>query len=442
MPYFPTSTRSRPVFYLCALAILCLQFCTGVSPDSADSDEAVKSGTILKAKYSRELTDVVFESTPERLARGKYLTEGLYCMTCHTETDKTKPGGPPNLAKKFGGAVRYATDSTHLYAPNLTPDEETGIGLWTDDMLVRAMQEGVGHDGRSLVTPGRGGMPWTDFRFLADEDLASIIVYLRSVPPVKNKIPSRKIGDQLERRFEGRAYPRVRSQNMVDMSNQIERGTYLMNLAHCSGCHKTDLSGGFVIGREGPDKNIVSPNISSDETGIGAWTEESFISALRNGIGRSGQLNYRMPWISFKNLSDEDLAAIFAALKSSYPVKHLVLNNMPDSHCEICNQEHGGGSLNSKIDFSDSLAIPNDLDGIYVSIDFPLDTIQILYEQDTAWVRPGKNAPFKAQLFAINDSTCITQNWRSPYIFTRNREGSVKSLRFHLSAEGAYEKIE
>ena len=63
-----------------------------------------------------------------------------------------------------------------VFAPNITPDPETGAGNWTDDQLARAIREGVGHDGRALFP----FMPYQDFRFYSDEDLASIIVYLRS----------------------------------------------------------------------------------------------------------------------------------------------------------------------------------------------------------------------------------------------------------------------
>ena len=67
----------------------------------------------------------------------------------------------------------------HIVAPNISLDAETGAGNWTDDMLARAIREGIGHDGRALFPL----MPYQDFASLSDEDLASIIVYLRSLPP-------------------------------------------------------------------------------------------------------------------------------------------------------------------------------------------------------------------------------------------------------------------
>ena len=87
--------------------------------------------------------------TPERIARGKYLSEGLLqCFICHSERDWTKPGAPPIPALKGAGLVWPGRP--WLVAPNLTPDQETGIGRWTDDMLLRAIREGISHDGRPL----------------------------------------------------------------------------------------------------------------------------------------------------------------------------------------------------------------------------------------------------------------------------------------------------
>src|SRR5207248_2143382 len=71
-----------------------------------------------------------------------------------------------------------------LTAPNLTPDPETGAaGTWSDDTLARAIREGIGHDGRALFI-----MPYGRYRHMTDEDLASVIVYLRSLPPVKHNL--------------------------------------------------------------------------------------------------------------------------------------------------------------------------------------------------------------------------------------------------------------
>ena len=141
---------------------------------------------------TRALTARKFESTPARLARGEYLVRNVDdCMGCHAEHDWTAHDAPVlpntlgagqdmNILKGFPGKV---------YAPNITPDRETGAGNWSDDQLARAIREGVGHDGRALFP----FMPYPDFRALSDEDLASVVVYLRSLPPVRKRWPATEL---------------------------------------------------------------------------------------------------------------------------------------------------------------------------------------------------------------------------------------------------------
>ena len=112
---------------------------------------------------ARALTARKFGSTPARLARGEYLVRDVTdCMACHAEHDWTAHDAPVlpntlgagqdmNILKGLPGKV---------YAPNITPDPETGVGNWSDDQLARAIREGVSHDGRALFP----FMPYPDFR--------------------------------------------------------------------------------------------------------------------------------------------------------------------------------------------------------------------------------------------------------------------------------------
>ena len=85
---------------------------------------------------------------PSASSAGGISSEGLLqCFVCHSERDWKKPGAPPIPALKGAG---YVWRRPGLTAPNLTPDNETGIGTWTDDMLIRAIREGISHDGRVL----------------------------------------------------------------------------------------------------------------------------------------------------------------------------------------------------------------------------------------------------------------------------------------------------
>ncbi len=135
---------------------------------------------------ARPLTDRTFEPSPARIERGRYLAEHLLqCFVCHSERDWDAPGAPPVAGRKGAGAVMSERGERRIVAPNITPDVETGAGRWTDDMLARAIREGIGHDGRALYW----GMWYQSFAGLSDEDLASVVVYLRTLPPVRNALP-------------------------------------------------------------------------------------------------------------------------------------------------------------------------------------------------------------------------------------------------------------
>src|SRR5271165_5820107 len=117
--------------------------------------------------------------TPERLTRGKYLVEGLVqCWLCHSEVDYTQRPIRPVEGRKNGGFVfpnveLDLPEPNRVVAPNISLDAEYGAGKWKDADFVRALRQGIGHDGRTLYPL----MPYQYFRNLSDEDLAATIVY-------------------------------------------------------------------------------------------------------------------------------------------------------------------------------------------------------------------------------------------------------------------------
>ena len=138
----------------------------------------------------RAVTDRKFEATEARLLRGKYLVDAVTgCFGCHSDPDWSKPGAPPVAGREGAGHVWADQDLPWLVAPNLTPDKETGTGNWSDDTLARAIREGIGHDGRTLFPM----MPYQRYRDMSDEDIASIVVYLRTVPAIKSQLPTTKM---------------------------------------------------------------------------------------------------------------------------------------------------------------------------------------------------------------------------------------------------------
>ncbi|MDP9146115.1 MAG: cytochrome c [Acidobacteriota bacterium] len=300
---------------------------------------------------SRALTDRKFDSTPERLKRGAYLAEHVAaCMDCHTPFE-TGASGPEATAPKLGSGQIFPDEGLPglLVAPNLTPDPETGIGSWSDDQLARAIREGVGHDGRALFPL----MPYLHYRQMSDEDLASLVVYLRALPPVRHPLPSTNI------RFPVKYFMRTLPQPVgqvaqPDVSTPVNRGKYLVNIAACADCHTRPNHGKpapgleFAGGRNftGPWGVVTSANITPDPTGIANYTDDTFLKALRTGYVGTRQLNTLMPWQNYAGQTEEDLKAIFAYLKTLSPVTHRVDNSKPGTACRKCGMVHGGGDAN------------------------------------------------------------------------------------------------
>ena len=146
-----------------------------------------------------------------RVARGKYLVTVGGCNDCHTPLKMGAKGPEPDMSRMLSGhpdsfpitaGIAPVSDKWMMiaaasgtafsgpwgvsFAANLTPDENTGLGIWTEDMFLRAIREGK-HMGQSR--PIAPPMPWPAFRNLNDEDLKSIFAYLRAIPPIVNHVP-------------------------------------------------------------------------------------------------------------------------------------------------------------------------------------------------------------------------------------------------------------
>ncbi len=292
----------------------------------------------------RALTRRQFERTPERQARGRYLVQGLLgCEDCHSPKDWTQRGAPVLPGMELVGQPLPVPDFPgSISAPNLTPDAETGSGRWTDDQIARAIREGVKHDDTILFPM----MPYSEYKILSDEDLASVVVYLRSITPVKNRLPATHIDFPVRYLVRSAAEPVLEPVRGPDPSDVRARGKYLVALG--CGCHnvvdKLDYAGGDHLA--GPWGDVTSANLTPDASGIGYFSEATFITALRTGYVGARQLNSIMPWGAFKGLSDDDLKAIFAYLRTLPPVKHRVDNTLPPTYCKLCKQKHGAGDQN------------------------------------------------------------------------------------------------
>lgn len=299
----------------------------------------------------RALTDRKFDSTPQRFTRGKYLVDAVAgCFGCHSDVDWSRPGAPPVAGREGAGHVWADPEMPWLVAPNITPDKETGAGNWSDDMLARAIREGIGHDGRTLFPV----MPYAKYREMSDEDLASIIVYLRTVPAVKNQLATTKMPFPLNFLMQNMPQPVTSPVLGPNETTTISHGEYLVKIAACGECHTPqdrgqpipgmDFAGGFLLHE--PKGDVVSANLTPSASGLAYYTPQIFISALRTGKVGARPLRSSMPWYFYGRMTDEDLTSMYSYLQTLKPVKHQLDNFEPPTYCRLCKQRHGFGATN------------------------------------------------------------------------------------------------
>lgn len=259
----------------------------------------------------------------ELLARGDYLVNSIVaCGNCHTPRgDDHKPIAEMHLA----GAFQVERAEFTAYAPNITPDHETGIGAWSDEEIIRAIREGVRPDGTVIGPP----MPIRVYREMSDTDVRAIVAYLRTVAPVRNSVPRSEYNIPLPESYG----PPVDAVPDVPREDTVAYGAYVANaLGHCMECHtplvkgtpdlsRTGLGGNVFVKPHGIELVAVSANISPHlEQGIGAWTDDEIKRAITQATSRDGRpLQPAMPFYFYENVSDEDLDAIVAYLRSIPP---------------------------------------------------------------------------------------------------------------------------
>ncbi|WP_207484752.1 c-type cytochrome [Arenibaculum pallidiluteum] len=116
--------------------------------------------------------------------RGEYLSRIMDCTGCHTPGGLT---GKPEADRYLSGSELGLAipDLGVFYPPNLTPDDETGLGTWSEADIVRALRTGTRPNGRILAPV----MPWVSYASLTDGDAAAIAAYLKSLPAVSHRVP-------------------------------------------------------------------------------------------------------------------------------------------------------------------------------------------------------------------------------------------------------------
>lgn len=280
--------------------------------------------------YTPENFTLKITSTPERVEKGRQLS-AMLCNGCHLN---------PNTGKLTGRKMDEVSMFGAVYSRNITNDPEHGIGKYTDGQLAYLLRTGIRPDGRFLPVMAK-------LQKMSDEDLQSIIAFLRSdnawVQADKTENVNSKysfLTKFLTNMKMIKPMPFYKSIPEPDTTNAVKWGEYIsLYRVECYTCHSADFttddfinpekSKGFFGGGnkfENPDgSKIYSRNLTMDEeTGIGRWTEEEFIKAVKTGIVPNGQPALRTPMVPFVYLSDSEVKAIYAYLKTVPKIKNQV----------------------------------------------------------------------------------------------------------------------
>jgi mono/diheme cytochrome c family protein len=266
---------------------------------------------------------------PSIVERGRYLVYGAAaCAYCHVPRDQWATLDQQDLP--LSGNHVFRLPFGELYAPNLTPDRETGIGARTDAELARILRYSVRADGRAAF-------PFMAFHGMSDADLTAVISYLRTQPPVRLAVPDHRfslMGKALMAFAIEPAGPTSTPPAAGPAGLSVERGEYLATrISSCVECHtdRDPQNGAFVGPPFGGGQRMdlaadatkvaVPPNLTPHPktSPIGMWSEDVFVGRFRMGETIAGT---PMPWGAYARLADADLRSIFRYLRTLPPYEH------------------------------------------------------------------------------------------------------------------------
>lgn len=279
---------------------------------------------------------IIFVVGPKGLADsqwdpGAYIVKAAGCADCHT-VDINRP---------FAGGYAIRSPFGTFYSPNITPDDQTGIGGWSEPDFFHAIRDGVGHK-KKILYPA---FPYRSYTKLTDEDIHNIYVYIRSQRPIRQKNIPHNLSFLTSQRWLVSFWQNLFFQKPLDgleldpfidimdlddinikiakgpfkpdqdKSPEWNRGAYIVEaVAHCTECHTPrDAMGGLRLNMwmagavDSINKKII-PNITPDETGVGKWRAEDWLRFLRSGY---------LPDNS--TIKDQDMAHVIANMSSLEP---------------------------------------------------------------------------------------------------------------------------
>jgi mono/diheme cytochrome c family protein len=240
--------------------------------------------------------NIEIPSDSASIAKGSHLFTVYNCRECHTDN----LGGKVMIDDKILGYIKTS---------NLTKGKGGLPKDYNDQDWLRALKHGLNKDSKPLIA-----MPSDESSRIPDEDLADIIAYCKSVPPVDTDLGQQKIYPVAKILFAFGQLPIFSALNMNHEVNPIAKPEEVISedfgatlTISCTGCHRENFAGGPPLAPGHP----VVPDISS--TGrSGKWTEEQFMNTIRTGITPEGHelKNESMPWKSYREYSDIELKSI------------------------------------------------------------------------------------------------------------------------------------
>lgn len=281
--------------------------------------------------------NIKVELTPARISRGDYLVNHVaLCVDCHSKRDWARFAAPMEPQTAGGGGElfdRKVGFPGEVYVPNITP---YNLKNWTDGELFRAITTGERKDGSAIFPL----MPWPYYSKMSREDIYSIIAYIRTLKPIKSSYAKSKLNFPLN--ILVHTMPQKATLGVIPpLTDTVKYGEYVCTAAGCKECHSQSNNGKITPGMEfaGGHEYLVngmilrSSNITPDKkSGIGNLSEADFVSLFKSfkDPAKADSVQYEgfqtiMPWYDYAGMTDGDLKAIYAYLRTLKPKNNKVV---------------------------------------------------------------------------------------------------------------------
>jgi len=279
---------------------------------------AIGAALVVTRTETPSRPEITTPATSESIAKGEYLARVGQCEGCHTARGGERYAGGRGIVTPFGT----------VYATNLTPDPDTGLGRWTRTDFRRALHEGRSKDGRAL-TPA---FPYTNFTHITSDDAAALYDFFQSLPPVRRKNRPHALRFPYDRPWmiaAWRALNFTPGEFVPDTARSAEwnRGAYLVHgLGHCDACHAQRnamgavVSGTSLAGGTMPGLGWYAPSLRDPrEGGVAHWKREDVAALLATGVAPGATVAGPMAEVvrrGTQHYSADDLQAVVEYLQS------------------------------------------------------------------------------------------------------------------------------